>query len=219
MSVLCPETPFRFGAGAPTLGAMARTPRIEVPDGYFHVHTRGNDRQDIYFGNWSGRLFLRELERAAVRSSWRILAYCLMTNHYHLVLQVGEAGCLSDGMEELNGRFARTTNRLLKRTNHLFGDRFKSWLIEDDDYLYEVTRYVLLNPLRARLVRDPRAWRWSSMGTTVGFARPRARFLDVDWILGHFCDMPSAAPFVFSRYVAEGIGKPRPMPPEARASR
>jgi len=77
-------------------------------DGYYHVHTRGNDRQDIYFGNWSGRLFLRELERAAVRHEWRILAYCLMQNHYHLALQLGEAR-LSDGMYELNDRFAGTS--------------------------------------------------------------------------------------------------------------
>src|SRR5437867_2528640 len=157
---------------------MARAPRIEMPDGYYHVHTRGNDRQDIYFGNWSGRLFLRELERAVVRYGWRILAYCLMQNHYHLVLQIGEAG-LSDGMNELNGRFARTTNRTLKRRNHLFGERFSSWMIEDDDYLFEVTRYVLLNPLRAGLIDEPRVWRWSSMRATVELTS--ARFLDLDW--------------------------------------
>jgi len=197
---------------------MARAPRIEMPDGYYHVHTRGNDRQDIYFGNWSGRLFLRELERATVRYDWRVLAYCLMGNHYHVVLQVDEEGRLSDGMEELNGRFARMTNRVLKRKNHLFGDRFKSWLIEDDEYLYEVTRYVLLNPVRARLIREPYRWKWSSMRATIGrpVRRDERPFLDVDWVLGHFCDDRAAAPFVFNRYVEEGIGKPRPVPPELR---
>lgn len=196
---------------------MARAPRIEVPEGYYHVHTRGNDRQDIYFGNWSGRLFLRELERATVRYDWRILAYCLMGNHYHMVLQIDEEGRLSDGMEELNGRFARETNRRLERKNHLFGERFTSWLIEDDEYLYEVTRYTLLNPVRARLIREPCRWKWSSMRATVGLPvrrEERPRFLDVDWVLGHFCDDRAAAPFVFNRYVEEGIGKPRPVPPE-----
>jgi REP element-mobilizing transposase RayT len=195
---------------------MARAPRIEMPDGYYHVHTRGNDHQDIYFGNWSGRLFLRELERAVVRYSWRILAYCLMGNHYHLVLQVDDEGRLSDGVGELNGRFARTTNRVHTRKNHLFGERFRSWLIEDDDYLFEVTRYVLLNPVRAGLIREPRIWKWSSMRGTIGLRAPRAPFLDTDWILGHFCDDRAAAPFVFNRYVEEGIGKPRPVPPEKR---
>src|SRR5438552_14443256 len=65
----CPEPPFRRALAAPTVRAMGRSPRIEVPDGYYHVHTRGNDRQDIYFGNWSGRLFLRELERATARAN------------------------------------------------------------------------------------------------------------------------------------------------------
>ena len=70
-----------------------------MPHGYYHVYTRGNDRQDIYFGNWSGRLFLRELERVVIRFGWWILAYCLMPNHYHVVMQIGDAG-LSDGMSE-----------------------------------------------------------------------------------------------------------------------
>src|SRR3954470_617575 len=83
---------------------MGRPHRIEVPGGYYHVHTRGNDRQPIYFGNWSGRLFVRELERASERFHWRVLAYCLMANHYHVVLQIADV--LSDGMCELNGRFA-----------------------------------------------------------------------------------------------------------------
>jgi REP element-mobilizing transposase RayT len=198
---------------------MARAPRIEVPEGYYHVHTRGNDRQDIYFGNWSGVLFLRELERAVLRFSWRILAYCLMTNHYHVVLQVDEEGRLSDGMEELNGRFARKTNHRLGRKNHLFGERFTDWLIEDDDYLYEVARYTLLNPLRAGLVRAPCDWRYSSMRATVGLParwQQRPRFLDVDWILGHFCDDRAAARLVFNQYVNEGIRKPRPIPPDER---
>ena len=113
----------------------------------YHVHTRGNDRQALYFGNWSGRLFVRELERAALRHRWRILAYCLMTNHYHLVLKIDER--LSAGMCELNGRFATTSNWVNKRKDHLFGRRFTSHLIEDDPYLLASVRYVLLNPVRS----------------------------------------------------------------------
>jgi REP element-mobilizing transposase RayT len=189
---------------------MSRQPRIEVPDGYYHVHTRGNDRRDIYFGNWSGRLFLRELERTVNRFSWRILAYCLMPNHYHVVLQIGDAG-LSDGMSELNGRFARASNANNKRINHLFGKRFSSWLIEDDDYLFEVIRYVVLNPVRAGMVRDALRWRWSSMRATVGLDRPPA-CLDVAWILSHFSDSREAAPTVFARWVADGVGCTPPVP-------
>jgi putative transposase len=179
----------------------------------------GCDRHDTSIGNWSGRLFLRELERVVTRYGWRILAYCLMPNHYHVVMQIGDAG-LSDGMSEFNGRFAQTSNWHNKRTNHLFGQRFSSWLIEDDDYLFEVIRYVLLNPVRRGLVRDPRRWRWSSMRATVRM-EPAPSILDVAWILRHFSDDPEAAPAVFARWVDAGIGLPRPVPgtdPGAAAS-
>jgi putative transposase len=190
---------------------MGRPQRIEVPGGYYHLHTRGNDRQNIYFGNWSGRLFVRELERASLRHGWRIFGYCLMTNHYHLVLQIGDGG-FSRGMCELNGRFARISNWINKRSNHLFGARFRSWLIEDDAYLFESLRYTLLNPVRAQSsVKDPRNWRWSSMRATVGLDHPPA-LLDVGWVLGHFGRTPAHARKAFGEFVQAGIGLPRPVP-------
>ena len=185
-----------------------------MPHGYYHVYTRGNDRQDIYFGNWSGRLFLRELERVVIRFGWRILAYCLMPNHYHVVMQIGDAG-LSDGMSELNGRFATTSNWRNKRINHLFGKRFLSLLIEDDDYFFEVICYVVFNSVWVGMVCDAWRWRWSSMRPTLGLDPPPS-FLDVAWILSHFSDDPAVAPSVFGRWVAEGMGRPRPVPGTAR---
>lgn len=197
---------------------MGRPRRIEVPGGYYHVHTRGNDRQAIFFGNWSGKLFVRELERATRRYGWRVFAYCLMTNHYHVVLQIGDAG-ISDGMCELNGRFATISNRINKRSNHLFGERFRDHLIESDGYLLESCRYTLLNPVRAhRGVRDPRHWRWSSMGVTVGITPPPA-WLDVDWILSHFGATPTMGRRVFEQFVADGIGAPFTVPGTVGESR
>jgi putative transposase len=180
---------------------MGRSARIEVAGGYYHVHTRGNDRQKIYFGNWSGRLFVRELERASRRHGWRILAYCLMPNHYHLVLQIGDGG-LSRGMCELNGRVATISNWVNKRSDHLFGRRFTSHLIEDEEYLMAACRYVLLNPVR-KSGTDPRNWRWSSMRPTLGLDHPPA-CLDVSWILGHFGSTPQKARTVFSDFVDSG---------------
>jgi REP element-mobilizing transposase RayT len=189
---------------------MGRPPRIEVPDGFYHVHTRGNDQQAISFGNWSGRLYVRELTRAARRHGWRILAYCLMTNHYHAVFQINET--LSAGMRELNGRFATISNRVNKRKDHLFGARFKSHLIEDDAYLLESVRYVLLNPVRSvASVRTPEHWRCSSARAMLGLDRAPA-WLDVEFVLGYFGATQETARPRFHQFLLDGIGRPLTVP-------
>jgi REP element-mobilizing transposase RayT len=188
---------------------MGRKRRIEVPGGYYHVHTRGNDRRQIYFGSWSGRLFVRELTRASQRHGWRVLAYCLMVNHYHVVLRIDEG--LSQGMCELNGRFALISNWTNGRHDHLFGRRFTSHLIEDDSYLFESIRYVVLNPIRAGRVESPERWRWSSMRPTVGLDRPPA-CLDLALVLGLFGSTSTAARRRFREFVAEGLDSRVPVP-------
>jgi putative transposase len=188
---------------------MGRPLRIEVPGGFYHVHTRGNDRQGISFGNWSGRLFARELARAALRHGWRVLAYCLMTNHYHLVLQIDER--LSAGMCELNSRFATTSNWMNKRKDHLFGRRFTSHLIEDDSYLLTSIRYTVLNPVRSGGARRPEHWRSSSMRATIGL-EPAPAWLDIDFVLGYFGSTPASARRRFNNFVLDGIGRPVPVP-------
>jgi len=188
---------------------MGRPPRIEVPGGFYHVHTRGNDQQAISFGNWSGRLFVREVKRAAQRHGWRILAHCLMTNHYHAVFQIDER--LSAGMCELNGRFATISNWVNKRKDHLFGTRFRSHLIEDDAYLLESVRYVLLNPVRSAGVKSPEHWRWSSTRAMLGL-EPAPAWLDVEFVLGYFGATPETARPRFYEFLLEGIGEPLSVP-------
>lgn len=181
-----------------------------MPGGFYHVHTRGNDKQRISFGNWSGRLFARELARAARRHRWRILAYCLMTNHYHAVFQIDER--LSAGMCELNGRFARVSNWINKRRDHLFGERFTSHLIEDDVYLLEAIRYVLLNPVRSvGGVSRPERWRGSSARAMLGL-EPAPAWLDVDFVLAYFGPTPKLARPRFYEFLMDGIGGPVPVP-------
>jgi putative transposase len=189
---------------------MGKPLRIEVPYGYYHVHTRGNNRQDIYFGNWSGRLFVRELERASQRQRWRVLAYCLMRNHYHLVLQIGDGG-LSNGMRDLNGRLAQMSNCRNRRCDHLFGRRFTSHLIDTESYLLESCRYVLLNPVRAGSIGDPRQWRWSSMRASLGLELPSA-CLDLASLISPFSRQRARAVTRFGEFVDAGIEPPWRVP-------
>jgi putative transposase len=148
---------------------VAYLPRIEVPYGYYHVGTRGNNKRSIYEDDRDRELFMFGLRRIARKFGWYLYAYCLMGNHYHLVVQIGEAG-VSRGMCELNTWYAITYNTRHKRTNHLFGKRFWSELIRSDAHLLGACRYVIQNPVRANLCDACDGWEWSSYRATVGLA-------------------------------------------------
>ena len=150
---------------------MTYVPRIEVPYGYYHVGTRGNNKRRIFADDRDRELFLLHLRRVARRYSWSFYAYCLMGNHYHLVMQLGEKG-ISRGMCELNTGYALTCNRRHDRINHLFGRRFWSELITTDARLLTTCRYVVQNPVRAGLCSSCEEWPWSSYRATIGTALP-----------------------------------------------
>jgi putative transposase len=150
---------------------VAYVPRIEVPHGYYHVSTRGNNKQPIFDDDRDREFFLVILHRVARRYGWLFYAYCLMGNHYHLVMQISEAG-ISRGMCELNTAYAATYNIRHGRVNHLFGRRFWSELITTDAYLLGACRYVVQNPVRAGICTACEDWKWSSYRATVGLATP-----------------------------------------------
>jgi putative transposase len=176
--------------------------RVEVPNGIYHITARGNNQATIYRDNLEREVFLALLEKAARKYGWIVLAYCLMGNHYHLVLRT-PSGELSRGFCELNGGFARVMNARHDRTNHLFGRRFWSELIEREAHILEVARYVILNPVRAGLCELPEDWAWSSYRACAGLEFGR-QFLSVSELLGHFDERPAQARAAYRRFVADG---------------
>jgi putative transposase len=139
---------------------VPRALRSELPDGFYHVTARGAGRARIFRDDEDRRHFLRLLAATAERFDWICLACCLMTTHYHLVL---ETTCvrLSRGLQRLNGLYAQEFNLRHARRGHVFGARFASWLVKDEQHLRETCRYVLLNPVRAGLCHSDEDWPWS----------------------------------------------------------
>jgi putative transposase len=147
---------------------MAYKHRDESP-GVHHITCRGNNKRSIFEDDDDRNCFLRMVARVALRYGWKLHAYCLMRNHYHLVIEIDERG-MSRGFCELHTGYARTYNKRHGRVNHLFGKRYWSGRLDDDASLINACRYVVRNPVRAGLVDEPAAWRWSSYRATVGLA-------------------------------------------------
>jgi REP element-mobilizing transposase RayT len=159
---------------------MARPLRIQSAGLTYHVTARGVRRSDIYLDDDDRRHFLRILADVIERYELRCHAYCEMTNHYHLSLTTGDAN-LSRALQQLNSDYAQWWNWRHRRVGHVFQGRFHAQIIQDGWHLANVCRYIVLNPVRARMVVTPAEWRWSSYGATIGqTARPA--FLDLDWL-------------------------------------
>lgn len=163
---------------------MARPLRIEYAGAVYHITSRGNERKKIYCAEDDRALFLSILQRVNHKYHWYCHAYCLMDNHYHLIIETPD-GNLSKGMRQLNGVYTQAYNRLHNRVGHIFQGRYKAIVIEKESHLLEVCRYVVLNPVRAEMVKKPEEWRWSSYRGTAGLEEPHP-CLTVDWIMGQF---------------------------------
>ncbi len=183
---------------------MTRPPRVIDPAAVYHVTSRGNNGCAHYLDDDDRRMFLAMLGRAVARHDWLVRAYCLMTNHYHLVVQAPLGGpALSKGMQELNGGYSRTFNARHRRRDHLRRNRFHAEPIEEESHLLEACRYVVLNPVRAGMCETAEAWPWSSYQATAG-VRPAPRFLSAGWLLELFSPDLARARERYRGFVADG---------------
>jgi len=181
---------------------MPRSPRIQVAGGAYHVTARGNRQQPVFPTSGDHSLFLDLLRRVAERYRWRCLGYCLMPNHYHLLVVI-PTPTLSVGIQLLNGRYAQTFNQHHQTSGHLFQGRFHSVHLERQSHLLELCRYLVLNPVRGGLCQSPGEWRWSSYRATVGVDK-QPSFLHVREILAHFGRDQATAVRAFRRFADDG---------------
>jgi len=181
---------------------MARPLRIEYEGAVYHVTSRGNGRQDIYVDDKDRQAFLEILGDVVKRFNWTCHAYCLMSNHFHLLIETPDAN-LSRGMRHLNGVYTQRFNRYHERVGHVLQGRFKSILVEKESHLLELARYVVLNPVRAKMVRSSRDWPWSSYRATAGQQEPLP-FLKTDWILAQFGNERKHATASYRKFVKQG---------------
>ena len=185
---------------------MARPLRLEYAGAIYHVTSRGDRREAIYDDDIDRSEWLETLSGVCARYHWRVHAYCLMDNHYHLVVETPE-GNLSKGMRQLNGVYTQYYNRRHHHTGHLFQGRYKAILVDKETYLLELTRYVVLNPIRAKMVKNMNDWPWSSYPAMVGDTEPQD-WLETDWLLSQFGKQRKRARAKYINFVREGIGLP-----------
>jgi len=184
---------------------MARPLRLEFEGALYHITTRGNEKRDIFLDDKDRLIFLEILAEVNKKFNWLCHAYCLMNNHYHLLIETPEAN-LSKGMRELNGVYTQRFNKKYQRIGHLFQGRYKAILIDKESHLLEVARYIVLNPVRARIVNKPHEWKWSSFRATAFQKKPHY-CLTTDWILGQFSADRETAGKEYVKFVMAGIGR------------
>ncbi|MDQ7004969.1 MAG: transposase [Ghiorsea sp.] len=180
---------------------MVRPLRIEYEGAVYHITSRGNAKSDIYLDDEDRVLFLGVLEYVVDRFGWKCHAYCLMSNHYHLMIETPQPN-LSRGMSQLNGMFTQRFNRKHGRVGHVFQGRFKSIIVDRDAYLLELSRYIVRNPVAAHMVKNVGDWSWSSYRATCGLT-PAPNFLHIGWLLSQFGDLEAQAQKSYKRFVAQ----------------
>ncbi|MCP4287026.1 MAG: addiction module toxin RelE [Gammaproteobacteria bacterium] len=185
---------------------MARPLRIEYAGALYHVTSRGDRRDDIYRDDEDRQIWLELFAQVCSRFNWRCHTWCQMDNHYHILVETAE-GNLSLGMRQLNGVYTQKSNRRHGLIGHVFQGRYKAILVQKDAYLLELSRYVVLNPVRARMVNDVHEWQWSSYNVMADEQTP-PEWLETDWLLACFGKRRSRCIAKYKDFVRAGVGLP-----------
>ncbi|MCD4776759.1 MAG: transposase [Candidatus Aegiribacteria sp.] len=187
---------------------MTRQLRIKIPGGLYHIYSRGIDRSDIFKDNNDRDKFLEILQNSISNSGWRCYAYCLMNNHYHILIESAD-GDTSRGMHQLNSVYAQYFNWKHERVGPLFQGRFRSILVDRENYFLELCRYIVLNPVRAGAAKSPEEYYWSSYRVTSGLDNQET-CIDREFVLSRFAgdnDSDASARAAYSQFVYEGLDK------------
>ena len=182
---------------------MARPLRIEFEGALYHVTSRGNRKEAIFEDDADRLRFLDILKNVMQQTGWICHAYCLMDNHYHLVIETPQAN-LAKGMRQLNGIYTQAYNRRHDRTGHIFQGRYKSIIVDGDRYFLELCRYVMLNPVRAGMVERAGLWPWSSYPALAGIANS-SDLLDTSRLLDYFSSNRATARQQLIAFIHEGV--------------
>lgn len=182
---------------------MARPLRLSFQGATYHITVRGNAKRIIFYTDKDRSHFLSLLRKTTEQYRWRVFAYCLMGNHYHLFIETTQAN-ISQSMHFLNAKYAKFFNRTHNKVGHVFQGRYKAKLVDTEAYALELIRYIILNPVRAGKVRRPSQWPWSSYNATI--AR-QLTFIEQSWILNQFSASEFEARQEFMYYIYDGIGK------------
>jgi putative transposase len=186
---------------------MPRQLRYQSPGTIYHITVRGNAKQEIFTNDAERLMFLDCLADAVKGFDWICHAFCLMNNHYHLVLQTRQAN-LATGMQRLNGQYAQMFNYRHGRSGHLFQGRFYSRVVDNEVYFFVASAYIVLNPVRHGLADHPYKWKWSSYVKTA-YGGNAFGFLDPEFLLSLLGDDIEEARYMYTEFIEEYIEMPR----------
>ncbi|MDX8404694.1 MAG: transposase [Mariprofundus sp.] len=187
---------------------MARPLRLEYPGAVYHITSRGNAQADIFLTDSDRLLFMQMLKEEIEQQQWHCYAYCLMDNHYHVLIETPE-GNLVRGMQRLNGRYTQHFNHRHQRVGHVFQGRYRSILVQKGPYFQELLRYIVLNPVRAGMAEHAAGWPWSSYQATVDESKQLC-WMAGKQVLALFADQRSEAVRRYMQFVDDGIGRDSP---------